>query len=129
VSIIPCIATDGIVEDVTNILWKSPKYLVWIPDTGKRSCKVEVCFGTPKMFKFSEPWNTYRGKLLTGSGTSSRERCLLQSTKFKEVGVWKSYLTSDTRCRVWSLYSWSYFGPIFPHYNVLQCFGIAVYIL
>jgi hypothetical protein len=36
------------------------------------------------MLKIPEPWNTSRGKLLTGSKTSTGERTLVQSTKMKK---------------------------------------------
>jgi hypothetical protein len=48
------------------------------------------------MLEVPELCNTCRGKLLTGSGTSQRERIVLQSTKLKGTGDLKSILTSDT---------------------------------
>lgn len=55
--------------------------------------------GLPRYSKRSEMsdlWDTCRGKLLPGSGTSPGERNLLQSTQLKGVGDLKSPLTSDT---------------------------------
>jgi hypothetical protein len=43
---------------------------VWIPDIGTRSCEVEVA----KMLEMPELWDTHQEKLLTESGTSTKER-------------------------------------------------------
>ena len=40
-----------------------------------------------------ESWDTCHGKLLTGSGTSSIERSVLQSTNLKGVGDLKTIVT------------------------------------
>ena len=70
--------------------------------------------------KTPKPQDTCWGKLLTGSGTSPRQRIVLQSTKLKGVGhqTW--------RCRVWSLPSWFLALSIIPS---LWCFGMVMYIL
>ena len=47
------------------------------------------------MLEMPESWGTCQGELLTGSGTSPRERSVLQSTKLKGIGDLKSALTSD----------------------------------
>ena len=41
---------------------------------------VKLKLGYPKMLEMPKPWDTCQGKLLTGSGTTSRERIVLQST-------------------------------------------------
>ena len=47
------------------------------------------------MLETTEPWDSCQGKLLTDTGTSPRERSVLQSTKLKGVGDLKSILTPD----------------------------------
>ncbi|CAO2634474.1 hypothetical protein LEMLEM_LOCUS22679 [Lemmus lemmus] len=47
------------------------------------------------MLEMPEPWDTCRGELLTESGTSTRERSVLLSTKLNRIGGLKSILTSD----------------------------------
>ena len=49
------------------------------------------------MLEMPELWYTCQGKLLTGNGTSLRERSLIQSTKVKGVGDLKSTLTLDMK--------------------------------
>jgi len=49
----------------------------------------------PEILKMPELWDTCQGELLRGSGTSPRERSVLQSTKLKGVRYLKSMLTSD----------------------------------
>jgi hypothetical protein len=57
--------------------------------------RAEVVLETPRYLKMSEPWDTCRRKLITGSGTSPGEISLLQSTKM--IKEWRSenHLTSD----------------------------------
>ena len=47
------------------------------------------------MLEMPAPRDTCREELLTGSGTSPRERSVLRSMKLKGVGDLKSALTSD----------------------------------
>lgn len=47
------------------------------------------------MLEMPESWNTCRGKLLTGEGTSPRERSVLLSRKLNGVGDLKRALTPD----------------------------------
>jgi hypothetical protein len=49
----------------------------------------------------SEPWDICRGKLLTGSRTSTGERSLLRSTKMKKE--WRSEDPFDIRHEMQSL--------------------------
>lgn len=49
------------------------------------------------MLEMPESWETCRGELLTGRGTSPRERSALQSTKLRGVGDLKNALTADVR--------------------------------
>ena len=49
----------------------------------------------PQDVRDARDLDTFQGKLLAGSGTSPRERNVLQSTKLKGVGDLKSILTSD----------------------------------
>ena len=93
-------ATEGRTGEVAQALWSSPEDPVWIPDTGTRSCEVEVALETPMMLETPEPWDTCRRNLLTGSGTSPRERIVLESTRLKRVRH------QVQRHRVWSLSSW-----------------------
>ena len=76
------------------------------------------------MLEMPELWDTCGGELLTGSGTSPRERSVLQSTKLKGVGDLKRVLTSDMEMQ--SLVSpdgfQSCFGPVFPHYAPFPMF-------
>ena len=66
--------------------------------------------------KKPEPWDTFWGKLITGSGTSPRERIVLQSTKLKGVGhqTW--------RCRAWSFPS-CFFGLVLVQYCLIIMFS------
>lgn len=78
------------------------------------------------MLEMPELWDTYPGGLLTGSGTSPRERSVLQPTKLKGVEDLKGTLTSDLeRSLVWCLHSWvwSGFGPVFPPYAPAPSLG------
>jgi hypothetical protein len=56
------------------------------------------CLGDSKILEIPDPEDIWQGKLLTGSGTSPRERSVLQSTKLKGVEELKRG-----------------FGPVFPH--------------
>ena len=67
-------ATEGRTGEVAQALWSSPEDPVWIPDTGTRSCEVEVALETPMMLETPEPWDIYKGELHAGSGPSLRER-------------------------------------------------------
>ena len=102
--------------EVTQALWRSQEDHVWIPDIGTRSCEVEVALETPKMLEMPELWDTCQGKLLTGNGTSPRERSLLQSTKLKELDI----RYKDAVFRVHPAGFLSCFGPVFPHYDILE---------
>lgn len=66
------------------------------------------------MLEMPEPWDTCRGKLLTGNGTNPREKSVLLSRKLNEAGDLKRALTPDLEI-VWSLpdWFWIYFGPVF----------------
>ena len=58
------------------------------------------------MFEMPEPLVICRGKQLTGSGTSPRERSLLQSTKLKGAGELKNTLISNMEMQSWEFASW-----------------------
>ena len=55
----------------------------------------------PQDVRDAEPWATCGGKLLTGSGNNSGERCLLQSSKQKG-GDLMNALTSDMETELWT---------------------------
>jgi hypothetical protein len=64
-----------------------------------------------------EPWDTCQGKLLTESGTSPRERSVLQPAKIKGVRDLKSVLTSNMemqRSEFAELVFSPVFGSVFP---------------
>jgi hypothetical protein len=74
-------------------------------------------------------WDSCQGSLLTGSGSSPRERNVWQSTKLKGVGDLKSALTSDTKRQnlefalmVSDPALVQYFFTVFP----FLCFGIVI---
>jgi hypothetical protein len=58
------------------------------------------------MLEVLESCDTCSRKLLTGSGTSPRERSLLQSIKIEGIGNLKSILHQTWKCIVRSLPSW-----------------------
>ena len=62
--------------------------------------------------KMTEPWDTCQGKLLIESGTSPRERSVLQSTKMKGVRDLKSVLTSNMEMQR-SEFAELVFSPVF----------------
>ena len=84
------------------------------------------------MLEMPESWDTCQGELLTGSGTSPRERSVLQSTKeVKGVGDLKSALTSDMEMQslefaqlVFGLALVQYFLSMLPS----LCFGMVMYV-
>jgi hypothetical protein len=84
-----------------------------------------------------EMWDNSLGELLKGSGTSSKERSVLQSAKMKGARDLKSLLISDA-------WKWrhgdaefgvcpagfqSCFGPILPHCVPCLPFGMVMCIL
>ena len=66
----------------------------------------------PQDVRGPEPWGTCQRKLLTGSGTSLRERRLLQSTRLKG--------DMETQSLEFAQLVLVIFGPVFPHYDVLE---------
>lgn len=76
------------------------------------------------MLEMPEPCDNYWGKLLPESGTSPRERSVLQSTELKGGGDPKSLLTSGMEMQfgVFPAAFWSCFGPVFPHYAPFPMF-------
>lgn len=84
------------------------------------------------MLEMPEPWDTCQGKLLTGKGTSPRERSVLQSTKLKGVGDLKRVLTSDMELQSLELAQLVFCLALvqyFPTTLSSLCFGIVMYIL
>ena len=63
------------------------------------------------MLEMPEPWDSYQEKLLTGSGTSLRERSVLPSTNRKESDI----RHGDAEFGVCPAVFSSCFGPVFPH--------------
>jgi hypothetical protein len=54
----------------------------------------------------TELWDTYLGKLLSGSGTSLRERLVLPSIKLNRM---------ESHCL-----QFVQLVPVFPHYDILE---------
>ena len=67
------------------------------------------------MLEMSESCDTCRGKLLTRSGTSQRERIVLQSTKLKGVDI-RHGVGEFGICPAGFK---PCFIPVFPHYDVM----------
>ena len=96
------------------------------------------CLGYHKMLEMSETWDTCQGKLLTGSGTSSREQSLWlvnarsansSQQGWKELEIWRAFDIFDVRqIRVWSLPKWSSV-LLWSSISSLWCFGMVMYIL
>lgn len=61
--------------------------------------KMKPCFGDPKL---PDVWNIFIGEMHTRSGTSSRERSVLQTEKLK-AKIHLNSLTLYTEIKSWSL--------------------------
>ncbi|XP_027261175.1 ankyrin repeat domain-containing protein 18A isoform X3 [Cricetulus griseus] len=72
----------------------------------------------------SRPWDTCRGKLQTGCGTSPRDKCVVVN---KAERSWRleELLNRDTEFRVCPAGFRSCFGPIFSHYVPFPLFWKA----
>lgn len=135
--------SDFRVKDTRKGLWTLPP---WLRRAAEARCVPDVCQhggperplreavkanpGTPMMMEMPESWDTCWGELLTGSGTSPRERSVLLSTKLKGVGALKSTLESvvETEFGVCPACFKACFGPVFSMFPFLP-YGTAVYIL
>ena len=89
------------------------------------------CLGDSKMLEMPELFDNSREELLTGSGTSPRERSVLQSTKLIEAGDLNAGQTIARKCRVWG---WpDVFGLALVQYFLAMipclCLGMIMYIL
>lgn len=79
------------------------------------------------MLEIAESWYTCQGKWLTGSGTKTIERSILQIAKLKGVENLKSTLTSDIeQFGVCHVGFHSCMGPLFPHYAPFPPFGNGI---